>query len=500
MIISIHQSTTETTVFIFSADGEVISRTSNPLPQIYPRSGWVEQDADHIWQITLDTIRQALASSKLDAEQIHSIGIANQRETCLLWNKYTGEPVHNAIVWQCRRSMDICLELKPKEQELDIHNKTGLQFDPYFSVSKILWLFQQYPDIKRQADQGDLLFGTIDTWLIWKLTGGQSHVTDHTNASRTLMYNIHGKKWDLALLTFYGINPNILPKIQASSSYFGDTQPGLISHLSFPIHGVAGNQQAALFGQGCTNAGMVKNTYSTGCFMLMYTANRAVITQQGLLTTIACNRLGKPAYALEGSVFNAGAAVQWLKDEMQLINDPDETSAIATSINDNGGVYMVPAFTGLGAPYWNPEARGTLVGLTRNTGKKHLVRATLEAIAYQTKDILNLMIHSTGEPISQLKVNGAASANDFLMQFQADILDVELIRPNNLDSTAIGAAILAGLASGFWQADHLPSNFIQIERRFTAQIDRFCRKNLYRGWLAAIDQSLKEISECSSQL
>lgn len=488
MILAIDQGTTGSTAIIFAADGSVLNRAYSEFTQIYPNPGWVEHDPMEIWQVTLDTCKQAIKDADIDANQLKSIGITNQRETCLLWHKETGKPVHNAIVWQCRRSADICNKLKQNES-IDITAKTGLRFDPYFSASKVLWLFEQYPDIKQQADNGELLFGTIDTWLIWQLTGGQSHVTDHTNASRTLMYNINTQSWDDELLAIYAINKAILPQINPSSSHFGQTVSGLISDQPINIHGVAGDQQAALFGQGCTTAGMVKNTYGTGCFMLMNTGNKAVPSANGLLTTMACGASGQPAYALEGSVFMAGAAVQWLRDEMELIKKASETAAIAESIDSTDGVYLVPAFTGLGAPYWDSQARGTIVGLTRGSGKKHIVRATLEAIAYQATDVLRLMVKESGVKISQLKVDGGACANNFLMQFQADMLDVELIRPTNVDSTAIGAAMLAAIGCSIWPAGKMPEKLAQMSASFTASIDDKQREALYSGWLKAVEKA-----------
>ena len=487
MILAIDQGTTGSTVIIFAVDGRVLSRAYSEFTQIYPNPGWVEHDPMEIWQVTLDTCKKAIASANIDANQLKSIGITNQRETCLLWHKDTGKPVHNAIVWQCRRSADICNTIKQKD--IDISAKTGLRFDPYFSATKIMWLFENHPQIKQQADNGELLFGTIDTWLIWQLTGGQSHVTDHTNASRTLMYNINSQSWDDELLALYGINKAILPQIQASSSDFGQTQVGMISEQSIAINGVAGDQQAALFGQACVETGMAKNTYGTGCFMLMNTGDKAVPSQNGLLTTMACDKNGQPAYALEGSVFMAGAAVQWLRDEMELIKKASETQAIAESIESTDGVYLVPAFTGLGAPYWDADARGTIVGLTRGSGKKQIVRATLEAIAYQATDVLRLMVQESGVNISQLKVDGGACANDFLMQFQADMLNVELIRPTNVDSTAIGAAKLAAIGCGLWHADNMPDSLNQASGMFKSSMDEEVREELHQGWLKAVEKA-----------
>lgn len=489
MILAIDQGTTGSTVIIFDQNGVAINRAYSEFSQIYPQASWVEHDAQEIWQVTLATIHQAINDADIDAEQIQSIGITNQRETTVLWDKETGEPVHNAIVWQCRRSSDICKAIKGTKDEPWIINKTGLVIDAYFSATKIKWLFDNHPQIKQKAQDGRLAFGTIDTWLIWNLTGGQSHLTDHTNASRTMLYNIHNQWWDSELLSYFDIAPQMLAKIKDSASDFGQTLPGLIARKAIPINGVAGDQQAALFGQGCINAGDVKNTYGTGCFMLMHTGKNTIASEHGLLTTIACDAQGKPNYALEGSVFVAGAAVQWLRDEMQLISKASQTQAIAQSIADTDGVYVVPAFTGLGAPHWDMDARGVIVGLTRGSGKKHIVRATLESIAYQTNDVLNLMTQESKVKINQLKVDGGACANDFLMQFQADILDVELVRPKNLDSTALGAALLAGIGCGLWQADDLPHGVSDIEQQFSPNMESGSRTALIEGWQVAVRQA-----------
>ncbi len=486
MILAIDQGTTGSTAIIFDSAGQIVSRAYCEFGQIYPQASWVEHDAMEIWQVTLNTIHQAIDEAKIDASQIKSIGITNQRETTVLWDKHTGIPVHNAIVWQCRRSSDICEQIKADGKAQWIQQKTGLVVDAYFSASKIKWLFDQHPDIKQQAQAGNLAFGTIDSWLIWQLTGGKSHVTDHTNASRTMLYNIHDQSWDDELLTFFDIPPAILPSIQTSASDFGSTKSGLLGDVSITINGVAGDQQAALFGQGCTAPGSVKNTYGTGCFMLMHTGETAVASKNGLLTTLACDPSGQPAYALEGSVFMAGAAVQWLRDEMELITKASETEAIARSIPDTAGVYVVPAFTGLGAPHWNMQARAAILGLTRGAGKKHIIRATLEGIVYQVNDVLQLMMQESGVSLSALKVDGGACANDFLMQFQADILNIELIRPQNVDSTALGAALLAGIGSGFWQADDLPQGVTAVDKCFNPMMDHASRQQKCAGWTAAV--------------
>jgi glycerol kinase len=489
MILAIDQGTTGSTAIIFNLKGQAISRAYSEVSQIYPQASWVEHDALEIWQVTLDVAKQAISDANLTPSQIRSIGITNQRETTVIWDRSTGMPVHNAIVWQCRRSAQICQQITAQGKADWIKNRTGLVVDAYFSASKIRWLFDNYPHIEQQAQAGKLAFGTIDSWLIWNLTGGNSHVTDHTNASRTMLYNIHDQCWDPQLLEFFAIPAAMLPTIQASASHFGDTAPGLFDDATISINGVAGDQQAALFGQGCVSAGTSKNTYGTGCFMLMHTADVASVSNHGLLTTIACGPDGSPAYALEGSVFMAGAAVQWLRDEMQLIDKAAQSEAIAQSIDDTGGVYLVPAFTGLGAPHWDMQARGAIFGLTRGTGKKHIVRATLEAIAYQVRDVLKLMEQESGFKLSSLKVDGGACSNNFLMQFQADISDIEIIRPKNLDSTALGAALLAGIGAAIFEPETLPGTARATHRRFTPVMSHEKRLQKCQGWQAAIERT-----------
>ena len=486
MILSIDQGTTGSTALLFDKDGQVRSRAYSEFSQIYPQPAWVEHDPMEIWQVTLDVMRQAIAEAGVDPSQIASIGLTNQRETTVLWNKETGEPVHNAIVWQCRRSADICENIKADNRSDWIKGKTGLVVDAYFSATKIRWIFENNPDIAEQAKQGKIAFGTIDSWLLWQLTGGQSHGTDHTNASRTMLYNIHTQSWDEELLEYFDIPESILPTINHSASLHGQTTSNLIGEQSIPIHGIAGDQQAALFGQQCVNPGQAKNTYGTGCFMLMNTGNKAVSSPGGLLTTMACDPQGKPAYALEGAVFMAGAAVQWLRDEMELIEKASQTEAIAASLQDTQGVYVVPAFTGLGAPHWDMKARGAISGLTRGTGKRHIVRATLEAIAYQARDVLDLMVQESGVPIESLKVDGGACANNFLMQFQADMLARPVHRPNMVDSTALGAAILAGIGCRLWDSQHLPAGLGTIERSFRPAMSQEQRERCYQGWLKAV--------------
>lgn len=486
MILAIDQGTTGTTVILFNQNGEVVSRAYSEFKQFYPQASWVEHDPADIWNITFNTARKAIKQADIDCAQIKSIGITNQRETTVLWDKKSGVPVCMAIVWQCRRTSDMCQKIKDEGKAPWISEKTGLVVDAYFSATKIKWIFDNKPEIKKQAMAGNIAFGTIDSWLIWNLTNGQSHATDHTNASRTMLYNIHERCWDKELLEYFDIPESVLPQIKNSAADFGQTDPGMFGPGSIPINGVAGDQQAALFGQGCVTPGSVKNTYGTGCFMLMHTGDKAVPSQNGLLTTVACGANGKPAYALEGSVFMAGAAVQWLRDEMALISKASETQAIAESIPDTSGVYVVPAFTGLGAPYWDMDARGAIVGLTRGSGKKQIIRATLEAIAYQTHDVLDLMVRESGVKVASLKVDGGACANDFLMQFQSDILDVEIIRPKNVDSTALGAALLAGIEAGVWSADNLPKGLRAVDRKFEPDMNEGLRKDKCDGWFCAI--------------
>jgi glycerol kinase len=498
MILSIDQGTTGTTVFIFDLQGLVVAKAANEFTQIYPKPSWVEHDAEEIWDITLHTIQLAFTQANITAQQLTSIGITNQRETTVLWDKTTGKPVHNAIVWQCRRSTKICELIKSEQKEEWINNKTGLVVDAYFSATKIQWLFDNNPEISASAKEGKLAFGTIDTWLIWKLTNGKSHVTDHTNASRTMLYNIHQQAWDDELIDYFQLPPlnsaqSILPSIQSSASHFGVTSKQAFFDAEIPITGVAGDQQSALFGRQCIQKGQVKNTYGTGCFLLMYIGEQlpeSKTSNNGLLTTIACNSHGKPAYAFEGSVFNAGAAIQWLRDELEFITSAEETESISKSIDDTKNVYVVPAFTGLGAPYWDMNARGTIVGLTRGSGKKEIVRATLESIAYQTKDVMDLMEQDSGIKVNVLKVDGGACRNNFLMQFQTDLLNIDLHRPDQIESTAIGAALLAGIGANIWQADQLPESLTSSNTIFKSKMDESVRAEKLAGWSKAIRQTL----------
>jgi glycerol kinase len=489
MILSIDQGTTGTTVFIFDHQGQVVVKSYNEFTQIYPRPSWVEHDAEEIWQITLKTIRQALNLANIKATDLSCIGITNQRETTVLWDKRTGKPVHNAIVWQCRRSSKICEKIKSEDKESWFRIKTGLVVDAYFSATKIKWLFDNKPEIRKLADENHLAFGTIDTWLIWNLTNGKSHKTDHTNASRTMLYNIIDKSWDNDLLEYFGFNPSMLPSIQTSASSFGHTSESIFFNAKIPITGVAGDQQSALFGRQCTQLGQVKNTYGTGCFLLMYIGETPKISDEGLLTTIACDTKGDPVYALEGSVFNAGSTVQWLRDELCMIESASQTESIALSIENTKNVYLVPAFTGLGAPYWDMNARGVITGLTRGAGKKEIVRAALESIAYQSKDVVDLMEHVSGIKIEQLQVDGGACQNNFLMQFQADILNTEIYRPKQVESTAVGAALLAGIGGGIWQPNQLPNAMLEKDLIFKPTMSITSRREKVAGWKNAIQKA-----------
>lgn len=443
---ALDQGTTSSRCIIFEW-GKPVASARNEFRQIYPQPGWVEHSPHDIWESQYGAARRALGRAGLSAADIAAIGITNQRETTLVWDKKTGEPISNAIVWQCRRTAPVCERMKADGMEDIIREKTGLVIDAYFSASKLIWLLENIPGLRQRAERGEIAFGTPDTWLVWKLTGGRLHITDYTNASRTMLFNINSLTWDEELLRAFNIPAAILPALVPSSGIAGYTSPELFGS-ALPIAGIAGDQQAALYGQRCHTAGTVKNTYGTGCFMLMNTGAKKVTSKNGLLTTVACGEDGMPSYALEGSVFSAGSAVQWLRDELGLISSASESEPAALSVADTGGVYMVPAFTGLGAPRWDPAARGIICGITRGTGRNHVIRAALEAIAYQTSDILNLMKSETGIDIDMLRVDGGASANNFLIQFQADISGCRVARPACVESTALGAACLAARAAG----------------------------------------------------
>jgi glycerol kinase len=479
-ILALDQGTTSSRAIVFAEDGRVVSRAQRELTQIYPRPGWVEHDANEILSTQLQTAREALHGA---LGEVVALGITNQRETTVVWERATGKPIHNAIVWQDRRTAAFCDELKARGLEAKFREKTGLLLDPYFSGTKLRWLLENVPNARAQAEAGELMFGTVDSWLIWNLTGGQTHATDVTNAARTLLLNIHTQDWDDELLELLNIPRAVLPEVRASSADYGVA--GALNGLR--IAGVAGDQHAALFGQACLQQGMAKNTYGTGCFMLLNTGGSAVSSESGLLTTPAW-KLDRVTYALEGSVFIAGAVVQWLRDEMKFFTDAAEVETLARSVSDTGGVYLVPAFAGLGAPHWDAYARGTIIGLTRGSGKAHIARAALEAIAYQVRDVLEAMQRDSGVRLEALRVDGGATANDLLMQFQADILGVPVERPVVTETTALGAAYLAGLETGVFKLDGIGSHW-KLEKRFEPRMDAETRDRLYAGWKRAVERT-----------
>jgi glycerol kinase len=483
-ILAIDQGTTGSTALVFDPAGAVRGRAYSEFPQYYPRPGWVEHDAEEIWAVSWKVIRAALRAAQITARDLAAIGITNQRETTLVWDRRTGQPVHRAIVWQDRRTADVCARLKADGREDMIRAKTGLVVDAYFSGTKLQWLLTHVRGLRRRAR--DLAFGTIDSWLVWRLTGGRAHVTDFTNASRTLLFDIHARRWDDELLRMLDIPPEVLPSVVPSSGVAATTDPALTGGAEVPIAGIAGDQQAALFGQLCLAPGLVKNTYGTGCFILMFTGDRPVASTKGLLTTLACGADGRPAYALEGSVFVAGAAVQWLRDGLGLLKTARESERLATSVDSSLGVYVVPAFVGLGTPYWDPAARGAIVGLTRGVTRAHIVRATLEALAFQTRDVVDTMAAEAGRALAGLRVDGGASANDFLMQFQADMLGTSVDRPVIVETTALGAALLAGRAVGLWSGAKALERARRRDRVFTPKLRPERREALYRGWLRAV--------------
>jgi glycerol kinase len=488
-IMALDQGTTSSRCILFDRQGNICSMAQKEFGQIYPQPGWVEHDPMEIWSSQLSVAIEAISKIGAVADDIDSIGITNQRETTILWNRHTGVPVCNAIVWQCRRTSDRIEKLVADGMSDYVHKTTGLIPDAYFSASKVAWILDNVDGVRKAAEKGDILFGTVDTWLIWQLTKGRVHVTDYTNASRTMMFDIHRLCWDEKLLEYFDIPKNILPEVKASSCIYGYTDDNVLGR-NIPIGGVAGDQQAALFGQCCFAPGEVKNTYGTGCFMLMNTGNKAVTSQNGLLTTIAAGTKGKLQYALEGSVFVAGAGVKWLRDEMQMIRSAAQSEEYAVKVSDTNGVYMVPAFTGIGAPYWNQKARGTVVGLTRGCSNGHFIRATLESMAYQTSDILSIMEQESGVDIVNLKVDGGASMNDFLMQFQSDILNVDVLRPKCVESTALGAAYLAGMATGYWNSQEEIKNNWSLSKVFKPEMEQTYRDKLLKGWKRAVKCAL----------
>ena len=484
-IMSLDQGTTSSRCILFDHAGNICATAQREFRQYFPKPGWVEHDAVEIWRTTLEVAKNAMEKLNVQAEDIAAIGITNQRETTVVWDKETGEPVCNAIVWQCRRTSDIIDDLVERGYSDMIREKTGLVPDAYFSGSKIKWILDNVPGVRERAEKGELLFGTIDTWLIWNLTGGKVHVTDYTNASRTMLFNIHDLCWDEELLALLDIPKCILPEVKPSSHVYGKTEYSLLGG-EILIAGAAGDQQCAMFGQCCFSPGQMKNTYGTGCFLLMNTGTTPVESPNGLVTTIAVGYADHVEYALEGSIFVAGAAIQWLRDQLDVLTSASESCQYAASVEDTAGAYVVPAFTGLGAPYWKQHARGCVVGITRGFTRAHLIRATLESLAYQTYDICKAMEQDSGIPITALKVDGGACANDFLMQFQSDILDCDVHRPQCIETTALGAAYLAGLAVGFWNSlDDIRSNWA-IDHVFKPEMAEDIRKNRLKGWQKAV--------------
>lgn len=485
-MMALDQGTTSSRAILFDEEGKVFHVAQQEFKQYFPKSGWVEHDPEQIWSSILSVIVGVISEKGVSADQIEGIGITNQRETTVVWDKNTGKPVYNAIVWQSRQTASICEELKEAGHEQLVRDKTGLLIDAYFSGTKVKWILDNVEGAREKAEAGDLLFGTIDTWVIWKLTQGKVHVTDYSNASRTLMYNIYDLQWDDELLELLTVPKSMLPDVRPSSEVYGHTASKHFFGREVPIAGIAGDQQAALFGQACYGEGMVKNTYGTGCFMLMNTGEKAVRSEHGLLTTLAWGVDGKVNYALEGSIFVAGSALQWLRDGLRMFRDSSQSEAYAKRVDSTEGVYMVPAFVGLGTPYWDSDVRGAFFGLTRGTTKEHFIRATLESLAYQTKDVLDAMESDSGIPLKSLRVDGGAVKNDFLMQFQADLLGVPVERPEVNETTALGAAYLAGLAVGFWKSQEDIAAHWKLEKNFDVQMEEETSKELLSGWHKAV--------------
>jgi glycerol kinase len=491
-ILALDQGTSSSRSIVFDHAGRIVAVAQRELPQIYPQPGWVEHDPMEIWRGQLATAREVLAKAKLQPTDIHAIGITNQRETTLLWNRRTGQPVHHAIVWQDRRAEPLCARLRDEGMTDTIRDKTGLVIDAYFSATKLRWLLDHVPGARDQAERGELAFGTVDSWLMWQLTGGKVHVTDVSNASRTMLFNVHDNTWDADLLKALDIPAALMPEVKPSSAHFCDTDAALLGR-TLPVGGVAGDQQAALFGQACFGPGMAKNTYGTGCFLLMHTGDAFQPSSNGLLVTSAAQTSAQPQYAMEGSVFVGGAVVQWLRDGLQAIKGSAEVQGLAESVPDSGGVMMVPAFTGLGAPYWNAEARGTITGLTRGTTVAHIARAALESIAYQSAALLQAMsrdaVAAGGAPVAELRVDGGACVNDLLMQFQADLLGIPVLRPEVTETTALGAAYLAGLSTGFFKDIEQLSTLWRVERRFMPTMGRAQAGEAMARWERAVRQA-----------
>ena len=488
-MVALDQGTTSSRAIVLDHNANVVSVSQREFTQHYPQAGWVEHDPMEIWGTQSAVLVEVLAKAGITSDQVAGIGITNQRETTIVWEKETGKPVYNAIVWQCRRTAPICEDLKAQGLEEYIRHNTGLVVDPYFSGTKVKWILDHVEGARERAKRGELLFGTVDTWLVWKMTQGRVHVTDYTNASRTMLFNIHTLDWDSKMLEVLDIPREMLPQVRPSSEVYGQTNIGGKGGTRIPIAGIAGDQQAALFGQMCVQPGMAKNTYGTGCFLLMNTGKEAVRSRHGLLTTLACGPKGEPNYALEGAVFIGGASIQWLRDELRLLGDSFDSEYFASKVKDSNGVYVVPAFTGLGAPYWDPYARGAIFGLTRGANRDHLIRATLESVAYQTRDVLDAMQADSGTPLKALRVDGGAVQNNFLMQFQSDILNTTVERPVVREVTALGAAYLAGLAIGFWKdLDELQCK-AAIDRVFEPGMSEGERARLYKGWQKAVSRA-----------
>ena len=488
-VLALDQGTTSSRAILFDKNGAIFATSQKEFTQYFPKAGWVEHDPTEIWSSQLEVAQAVLKDNGVSAKDVAAIGITNQRETTIVWDRKTGKPIYNAIVWQDRRTASICDKLKADGLEKDIRNRTGLVVDAYFSGTKVKWILDNVKGARKRADAGELAFGTVDSWLIWNLTNGTTHVTDYSNASRTLIYNIKELKWDEKLLKAIDVPKSVLPEVKDSSSVYGKTDKALFGG-EIAIAGIAGDQQAALFGQACFEPGMAKNTYGTGCFMLMNTGETPVKSKQGLLTTIAWGLDGKVEYALEGSVFIAGAAIQWLRDGLKMIDESPDSEYYAMKVKDTDGVYVVPAFAGLGAPYWDMYARGAMFGLTRGTTKHHIIRATLESLAYQTKDVLDAMQKDSKITLNALRVDGGACANDLLMQFQSDILQTDVQRPKVIETTALGAAYLAGIAVGFYEKKQISKNWA-IDRTFRANMSAAESKKLYKGWQKAIDRTMK---------
>ncbi len=488
-VLALDQGTTSSRCILFDKSGKICSMAQKEFEQIYPKPGWVEHNPKEIWSSQLAVAIEAMAKIGAMPEEISAIGITNQRETTIVWDRETGEPVYNAIVWQCRRTAEAIDALVEQGFDATVKAKTGLVPDAYFSASKIAWILENVPGAREKAETGRLLFGTVDTWLIWNLTKGEVHVTDYTNASRTMLFDIYNVCWDKEILDYFKIPESMLPDVKPSSYIYGYTETSVLGG-EIPIAGAAGDQQAALFGQCCFEKGEVKNTYGTGCFLLMNTGEKPIKSESGLLTTMAASPEANPVYALEGSVFVAGAAIQWLRDGLRMIKSAPQSEEYATEVADTGGVYVVPAFAGMGAPYWNPYARGTIVGITRGCSKEHFIRATLESIAYQTVDVLRAMEKDAGVELTSLKVDGGASANNFLMQFQADVVDTVVRRPECIETTALGAAYLAGLATGYWKdLAEIKDNW-QLGKTFTPVMEEEKRTELLKGWKKAVKCAL----------